>query len=66
MKPRGKGQLLEAGIRQQAPDKGEVIGGDGIALTSIAHPPGLIEAMAEAILDGRLDLAKGAPRKKPD
>ena len=33
-------------------------GGDGVALTSMAHPEGLIEKMAEAIKDGRLSLTK--------
>jgi hypothetical protein len=38
--------------------------GDGVALQSMAHPPGLIEKMAEAITAGKLSLNKrGRPRK---
>ena len=36
--------------------------GDGIALTSIAHPPGLIEKMADAIRSGKLSLKRGRPK----
>jgi hypothetical protein len=38
--------------------------GDGIALTSMKSPPGLTEAIAEAIVSGKLSLKskKGRPR----
>ena len=36
--------------------------GDGVALTSMAHPPGLIDQMAEAIKSGKLSLKRGRPK----
>lgn len=33
---------------------------DGVALTSMAHPPGLIEEIADAIYDGRLRFERPA------
>lgn len=36
--------------------------GDGVALTSIAHPPGLIDEIAGAIQSGKLSLKRGRPK----
>jgi len=36
--------------------------GDGVALTSMAHPDGLIDKMADAIKSGKLTLKRGRPR----
>jgi hypothetical protein len=36
---------------------------DGVSLTSMAHPPGLIDQMAEAIKGGKLSLKRGRPKK---
>jgi hypothetical protein len=43
--------------------KGEPVG-DGVALTSIQHPPGLIEKMADALSSGKLSLKRGRPLAK--
>jgi hypothetical protein len=38
--------------------------GDGVALTSMAHPPGLIDKIADAIKSGKLSLKRGRGRPK--
>jgi hypothetical protein len=48
------------GLRVRTKPKSVEPIGDGVALTTIAHPPGLIDAMAEAIRSGKLSL-KSAP-----
>lgn len=40
--------------------------GDGVALTSMAHPPGLIEKIAGAIRSGKLKTSPPNPRAKPE
>ena len=40
--------------------------GDGIALTSMEHPPGLIDKMADAIRSGKLSLNQNGARKSGD
>ena len=49
---------LAANILNRAFNSESRGGGDGVALTSMAHPEGLIEKIAEAIKDGRLSLTK--------
>lgn len=51
-----------SGLRISSRLKGKTASGDGVALKSMAHPPGLIDAMAEAIKSGKLSLKPGRPR----
>ena len=59
------GEAKREGLRLKSRPKSKEPVGDGVKLTSMAHPPGLIEAMADAIKSGKLDPTKpkrGRPR----
>jgi hypothetical protein len=47
-------------IKSREPSKSV---GDGVALKSVAHPPGAIEKLAEAIVSGKLPLKRKAESK---
>lgn len=55
------GSKPSKGLRIKARKSGGPIG-DGVALTSMVHPPGLIDALADAIRSGKLNLKRGRPR----
>lgn len=48
-----------SGLRIKSKPKSIEPSGDGIALTSMAHPPGLIDEIAGAIRSGKLSLKSG-------
>jgi hypothetical protein len=50
-------------LTRAKPKPAETVG-DGVALTSIAHPPGLIDKIADAIKSGKLSLKRGRGRPK--
>jgi hypothetical protein len=52
------GVCLQCGKMYKLP---QVIFPDGVALTSMAHPPGLIDDLADAIRSGKLRLGDEAP-----
>ena len=51
-------------ILSRAKEKSAEPAGDGVALTSMAHPPGLIDKIADAIKSGKLSLKRGRGRPK--
>src|SRR4030095_5136442 len=54
-------------VSPPAPRNPDDEAGDGVMLESIAHPPGLIDDIADAIQSGKLSLKKrGRPRKTED
>jgi len=70
--PEASGTAREApsGLRLRTPSRGSARAstiakvGDGIALTSMAHPPGLIEKIAGAIRSGKLKVSPPNPVAK--
>lgn len=54
---------LTSGLKITAAKKSTEPVGDGVMLTSMSHPMGLLNELAGAIKDGRLNLSKGCQCK---
>jgi hypothetical protein len=63
---RNDGESAKSGLpgssETRNPRQGGKQVGDGVALKSMAHPPGAIEKMAEAIRSGKLNAKRGRPK----
>jgi hypothetical protein len=58
----GPSEAKSKGLKIASSPKLKPPSGDGVALTSMAHPPGLIDKMDKAIKSGKLSLKRGRPK----